>query len=182
MPYLYRPLFGRGAPGFAPPAGFDPPAETLVPGGVERATTMMRNLFRQRVSDVALLLRTVRLLGAEEGVCRTTLSATGAVSAARDPCGLLAGHVDGERVGVAGHSLGAMTTQLAANHLPGVAAAMGIDNVPPFTWDPEEMYGAGAVYLPHVIRDRYAKAWFDWRLKGAAGSRNGCGPKTRSAS
>ena len=80
MPYLYRPLFGRGAPGFAPPAGFDPPAETLVPGGVERATTMMRNLFRQRVSDVALLLRTVRLLGAEEGVCRTTLSATGAVA------------------------------------------------------------------------------------------------------
>lgn len=101
---------------------------------------------------------------------------------ARDPCGLLAGRIDGERVGVAGHSLGAMTTQLAANHLPGVATTMGINNAPPFTWGPEEMYGAGAVYLPHVIRDRYAKAWFDWRLKGAAGSRNGCGPKTRSAS
>ena len=144
VPYFYRLLFGREGRGFAPPAGFDPPAETLVPGGVERATTMMRNLFRQRVSDVALLLRTVRLLGAEEGVCRTALSATGAVSAARDLCGLLAGRIDGERVGVAGHSLGAMTAQLAANHLPGVAAAMGLNNAPPFTWEPEEMYGAGA--------------------------------------
>ncbi len=143
VPYFYRLLFGREGRGFAPPAGFDPPSETLVPGGVERATTMMRNLFRQRVSDVALLLRTVRLLGAEEGACRTSLSAMGAVSAARDLCGLLAGRIDGEHVGIAGHSLGAMTAQLAANHLPGVAAAMGLDNAPPFTWTPEEMDGAG---------------------------------------
>ena len=49
----------------------------------------------------------MRLLSAAEGVCRTALSATGA---ARDPCGLLAGRIDGERVGVAEHPFGAMTS------------------------------------------------------------------------
>ena len=148
VPYFYRLLFGREGRGFAPPAGFNPPAETLVPGGVERATTMMRNLFRQRVSDVGLVLHTVRLLGADEDTCRTSLRSMGAISAARELadhylCGLLNGRIDGERVGIAGHSLGAMTAQLAANHLPGVNAAIGFNNAPPFTWTPEEMFGAG---------------------------------------
>ena len=143
VPYFYRLLFGREGRGFAPPAGFDPPKEEIVPGGVERATTMMRNLFRQRVADVGLVLHTVRLLGADEGACRTSLRAMGATSAARSLCGLLEGRIDGERVGVAGHSLGSMTAQLAANHLPGVSAALGFNNAPPFTWTPEEMFGAG---------------------------------------
>ena len=143
VPYFYRLLFGREGRGFAPPPGFDPPAERIVPGGVTRATTMMRNLFRQRVADLGLLLRTVRLLGADTETCRAALAARGATSAARDLCGLLAGRVDSERVGVAGHSLGSMTAQLAVNHLPGVAAAMSLNNAPPFTWTPEEMFGAG---------------------------------------
>ena len=143
VPYFYRLLFGREGRGFAPPAGFNPPAEKIVPGGVERATTMMRNLFRQRVSDVGLVLHTVRLLGAEEAVCRTSLASMGATSAARNLCGLLEGRIDGERIGVAGHSLGSMTAQLAASHLPGVRAALGLNNAPPFTWTPEEMFGAG---------------------------------------
>ena len=143
VPYFYRLLFGREGRGFAPPDGFNPPAETLVPGGVERATTMMRNLFRQRVGDVGLVLHTVRLLGADEDACRTSLTAMGATSAARSLCGLLEGRIDGGRVGVAGHSLGSMTAQLAANHLPGVDVAIGFNNAPPFTWTPEEMFGAG---------------------------------------
>ena len=127
-------------------------AETDNPLGVkgigEGATTMMRNLFRQRVSDVGLVLHTVRLLGADEDTCRTSLRSMGAISAARELanhylCGLLNGRIDGERVGIAGHSLGAMTAQLAANHLPGVNAAIGFNNAPPFTWTPEEMFGAG---------------------------------------
>ena len=130
VPYFYRLLFGREGRGFAPPASFNPPAETLVPGGVERATTMMRNLFRQRVSDVGLVLHTVRLLGADRDTCRTALAAMGATSAARESathylCGLLNERIDGERVGIAGHSLGSMTAQLAADHLPGVNAAIG---------------------------------------------------------
>ncbi len=143
VPYFYRLVFGREGRGFAPPAGFDPPKEKIVPGGVERATTMMRNLFRQRVSDAGLVLHTVRLLGAEEAACRTALASMGATSAARNLCGLLEGRIDGERTGVAGHSLGSMTAQLAASHLPGVRAALGLNNAPPFTWSPEEMFGAG---------------------------------------
>ena len=142
VPYFYRLLFGQEGRGFAPPAHFDPATAKVIPGGVERATTMMRNLFRQRVSDVGLVLHTVRLLGAGEATCRTGLASMGATSAARDLCGLLNGRIDGERVGLAGHSLGSMTAQLAANHLPGISAAMGLNNAPPFAWTPEEMYGA----------------------------------------
>ena len=143
VPYFYRLLFGRAGRGFAPPEGFNPPTETLVPGGVERATTMMRNLFRQRVADVGLVLHTVRQLGADEVACRASLVAMGATSAARNLCGVLEGRIDNDRAGVAGHSLGSMTAQLAANHLPGVSTALGFNNTPPFTWSPEEMFGAG---------------------------------------
>ena len=148
VPYFYRLLFGQAGQGFAPPENFDPATAKIIPGGVARATTMMRNLFRQRVSDVALVLHTVRLLGEDRNTCRSALAAMGATSAARESathhlCGLLNGRIDGERVGIAGHSLGSMTAQLAASHLPGVDAAMGLNNAPPFTWTPEEMFGAG---------------------------------------
>ena len=135
IPQFYRFMFG--------PGGFDRSRAQAVPGGVERVTTMMRNLFRQRVSDVGLVLHTVRLLGADAADCRTALTAMGAVTAAADLCGRLAGRVDAGRAGLSGHSLGGMTAQLGANHLPGVDAALSISNVPPFTWTPEEMYGAG---------------------------------------
>lgn len=143
VPYFYRLLFGLDVQGFGPPEGFDPASAKVVPGGVERATTMMRNLFRQRVSDVQLVLRTVRLLAEATDTCRTGLSSLGASSAATNLCGLLAGRIAGDRVGIAGHSLGAMTAQLAANHLPGIRTAIGLNNAPPFSWTPEEMYGAG---------------------------------------
>ena len=141
VPYFYRLMFGQK--GFAPSEGFDPATAKVVPGGVDRATAMMRNLFRQRVSDTALVLHTVRLLGLAPDACRTSLVAMGSTSAARYLCGLLAERIDGERAGVAGHSLGSMTAQLAANHVPGIQAAMGLNNAPPFSWTPEEMFGAG---------------------------------------
>ncbi len=142
VPYFYRFLFGREV-GEGPGSldVVDVGSVSLVPGGVERATTMMRNLFRQRVSDFGLLLGTVRLLGEERGTCSVALSSMGATSAARDLCGLLEGRLDDRPAGAAGHSLGSMTAQLAANHLPGVAAAAGFNNGPPFTWTPEEMLG-----------------------------------------
>lgn len=131
IPSFYRLMFGG-----------DPEAP-LIPGGIERTTTMMRNLFRQRVADVGLVLHTVRLLGEEAAVCRAALESMGATSAARNLCGLLAGRVSGQPAGLAGHSLGSMTSQLGVNHLPGVGAALGFNNGVPFTWAPEEMYGAG---------------------------------------
>ena len=144
VPGFFALMFGVDpAGGFEALANFDPATAAAVPGGVERATTMMRNLFRQRVSDVGLVAHTVGLLGAEPGECRAALTAMGAVTAAGELCGRLAGRVDAERVGLSGHSLGSMTAQLGANHLPGVRAALGINNAPPFTWTPEEMFGSG---------------------------------------
>ena len=144
IPQFYRLLFGLDASGgFEALANFDPTTAQAVPGGVERATTMMRNLFRQRVADVGLVLHTVRLLGEEADVCRAALNTMGATTAARELCGRLAGRVDGTRAGLSGHSLGSMTAQLGANHLPGVQAALGFNNAPPYAWTPEEMYGGG---------------------------------------
>ena len=137
VPYFHRLLFDGET---------DPAKRKAVPGGVERATTMMRNLFRQRVGDVALVLRTVLSMGLDEPECRASLASMGATSAARPTsnshlCNLLNGRIDAGKVGVAGHSLGSMTAQLAANHLPGVRAAFGLNNAPPFKWTPEEMLG-----------------------------------------
>ena len=144
IPQFYQLLFGLDAAGgFEALANFDPATAEVVPGGVARATTMMRNLFRQRVADVGLTLHTVRLLGEEAPVCRAGLNTMGATTAARELCGVLAGRVDGDRAGLSGHSLGSMTAMLGANHLPGVRAALGFNNAPPHSWTPEEMYGGG---------------------------------------
>ncbi len=137
LPNFFRFMFGA-----ASPAGFNPAETGAVPGGVQRTTTMMRNLFRQRVADVGLLIHTVKQLGGEEDDCAAGLRSMGATSAARDLCGLLAGRVGGT-VGLSGHSLGSMTSQMGVNHLPGVAVALGFNNGPPFTWTPEEFFGGG---------------------------------------
>lgn len=143
VPYMYRMLFDLDHRQLGPPDDFDPGALQLVAGSVERVTGMMRNLFRQRVSDVRLLLGTLRWLDAEQSECRNALAAQGAASAATYLCGILEGRIDMERVGIAGHSLGSMTAQLASNHIPGLRAALGLNNGVPFAWTPEEMFGAG---------------------------------------
>ena len=149
VPYFHRLLFDGEA---------DPAKRKVVPGGVERATTMMRNLFRQRVGDAALMLRTVLSMDMDEAECRTALASIGATSAARPTsnsylCDLLNGRIDADNIGAAGHSLGSMTAQLAANHLPAVDAAFGLNNAPPFTWTPEEMLGGseGGVRKPLLL-------------------------------
>lgn len=145
IPSFYDHIFGLDllSGGFAAWRNFNPAQAQIVPGGINRTTTMMQNLFRQRVADVGLVLHTVRQLDAEAGACQASLTAMGATSAARNLCGLFTGRIDGQRVGVSGHSLGSMTSQLAVNHLPGVRAAVGINNGLPFTWSPEEIFGAG---------------------------------------
>ena len=120
----------------------DPASAKAIPGGVRRATAMMQNLFRQRVADVGLVIHVLKLLGSDEADCRAGLNSMGAVSAARELCGLLSGRV-ADAVGLSGHSLGSMTSQMGANHIPGVSVALGFNNGPPFTWTPEEFFGGG---------------------------------------
>lgn len=115
----------------------------IIPGGIRRATTMMQNLFRQRVADVSLVAYTMRMLGEPPDDCRAALASTGATAAARDLCGAFTGRVNAARIGLAGHSLGSMTSQLALDHLPNISAAIGLNNGAPYTWTPEEMFGGG---------------------------------------
>ena len=155
VPYFFRLLFG-GEGDEAPPSpeAFGRAGATIAPGGVERATTMMRNLFRQRVFDTGLVLHTTRLLGADRETCSTALTVMGATSTARNLCGFLTGRIDDGPAGVGGHSLGSMTAQFAADALPGVAAALGFNNGPPFKWTPEEMLAGEATEegLPGGVR------------------------------
>ena len=145
VPYFFRLLFDyQGDEVFPSPEAYGPDGEKIAPGGVERATTMMRNLFRQRVSDMGLVLHTTRLLGADRESCATALAAMGATSAARNLCGLLTGRIADGPAGVGGHSLGSMTAHFAADALPDVAASLGFNNGPPFKWTPEEMLAGEA--------------------------------------
>ena len=41
----------------------------------------------------------------------------------------------------------------------------GAPGEPYYQMDWAAVPGAGEVYLPHLIRDWYARAWFDWYLK-----------------
>ena len=154
VPAFYRVLFGQWGRGFAPPDGFDPATATLAPRGVERATAMLRALLRQRVADLGLVLHTMRLLGEDADTCRAALATMGATSAARHLCGMLAGRIDAGRVGVAGHSLGSMTAQLAADHLPGIRASLGLNNAPPSAWTPEEMASADETHAGLPVGSR----------------------------
>lgn len=115
----------------------------IIPGGIRRTTTMMQNLFRQRVADVSLVAYTMRMLGAPLDDCSAALTSIGATAAARDLCGYFAGRVNADRIGLSGHSLGSMTSQLALEHMPAAAAAIGLNNGAPYTWTPEEIFGGG---------------------------------------
>ena len=115
----------------------------VIPGGVKRTTTMMQNLFRQRIADVGLVAYTMRMLGEQPDDCQATLASIGATSAARELCGYFAGRVNADRIGLAGHSLGSITSQLALDHLPNISAALGLNTSAPYTWTPEETFGNG---------------------------------------
>lgn len=91
------------------------------PGGWELAHDMMRRSFEQRTDDVASVLRAARALDRGKGP--------------------LAGHIDTGRVGVAGFSLGSMTTQVALSSLDAVDVGIGWNNGLPNAWEPERFDG-----------------------------------------
>jgi len=117
---------------------FNPAEHTILPDGPEKMTNMQRNLFRQRVSDVNTVKKALEVLNLEKDIC--LVKASGSLT---ESCGLLTGHVDTEKVGLSGHSLGSMTSQLGLEHIPGVATAIGLNNGVPYSWTPQEMFGSG---------------------------------------
>ena len=140
IPNFFRLFFGIESLNDEVFENFSPKPGMAIKGGGERVTTMMRNLFRQRVSDVGTLIDTMKALGENSKRCRELLQGHGSIE---QSCGFFAGHIDGSKIGLSGHSLGSMTSQMGVDHLPGIATAIGFNNGAPHKWTPEEVYGWG---------------------------------------
>jgi dienelactone hydrolase len=91
------------------------------PGGWALAHRMMRSSFEQRVDDVASVIRAARALDTGRGP--------------------FAGHLDTDRIGVAGFSLGSMTTQIALSSLSDVRTGIAWNNGLPNAWEPARFSG-----------------------------------------
>lgn len=103
------------------------------PGGWALANSMMQSLFEMRTDDVVSVIDAVRQLDADSG-------------------GPFAGHVDVERIAVAGFSLGSMTAQIAASSVPGIATGMSWNNGLPHAWEPARFQGLSR---PHFFSLSY---------------------------
>lgn len=111
------------------------------PGGWELAHEMMRSLFEQRVDDVASVVAAARQLDAASGP--------------------FAGHLDAERIGVAGFSLGSMTTQIAVSALDGVVTGIGWNNGLPNAWEPARFDGIERpILLSLATEDALSRTFF----------------------
>ena len=111
----------------------DPALLTPTPEGALRSGQLMADLFDQRVEDVARVIAEMKLLNAPETECKVGLE----TDVSSEPlCGMFAGHIDVENIGVMGHSLGSMTAQASAAFLGDVDSAVGFNNGMPRLWEP----------------------------------------------
>ena len=124
---FYKYLYGREG-GVSGPSGLVARA-----GGGLEAARMMSSLFEQRTEDLDAVIQEMKNLSASEADCRSALERTGV---RKDICGFFEGAVDGARVGVMGHSLGAITSQSALTFLPDVDTAVAFNNGLPRRWEP----------------------------------------------
>lgn len=150
---VFRNFFelGWGVPPPFGPGGLDPSTLTAIDGGAAAAATMMGELFQQRVDDIAAVLGYLDALNAPAADCEARLApaapvtSTGAPAPASDStgapdrtprCGAFEGAIDTSRVGVMGHSLGSITSQVASVQIEAVRAVVGLNNGLPSTWEP----------------------------------------------
>ena len=137
---VFRNFFdlGWGAPPPFGPGGLDPSSLTAIDGGAAAVAVMMGELFQQRVDDIAAVLGYLDALSAPAADCESRLGPDGVGGGGdRAPrCGAFEGAVDTGRVGVMGHSLGSITSQVASVQLEAVRAVVGLNNGLPSTWEP----------------------------------------------
>ncbi len=142
IPGFYKYLFGTEPSGLGGPP--DPSGLNAAPGGPEQVGEMMGGFFTQRVADVETIIDGLYSLDQDGDACASEYAARGQPNHGADVCGLFAGALDLENIGVAGHSLGSMTAQFAVASLDRVDAAVGYNNGPPRYWEPEGVFGGGA--------------------------------------
>ena len=137
---VFRNFFdlGWGVPPPFGPGGLDPNSLTAIDGGAAAVAVMMGELFQQRVDDIAAVLGYLDALSAPAADCEARLGPDGVGGGGnRAPrCGAFEGAIDTGRVGVMGHSLGSITSQVASVQLEAVRAVVGLNNGLPSTWEP----------------------------------------------
>ena len=101
--------------------------------GAIRSGRMMGNLFEQRTEDVRQVIFEMKKLNMPELECKVSLETE---KTSKPLCGLLAGHIDVENIGITGMSLGSMTSQSALAFLEDVDTAAGSVNGMPRMWEP----------------------------------------------
>ena len=135
FPKFLEYLYGVEAANLSPAADFPDISEASAPpGGADRMTEMMARLFQQRVEDVASIIAELKVLALDAAECEAQFAARGLIG---KPCGLLANRIDFERIGISGHSLGSITTQVALRQLPELKAGLGLNNGIPQRWEPQ---------------------------------------------
>lgn len=87
------------------------------PGGFPIANEMMQHLFEMRADDVMSVIKSIKSLN-------------------NDRHSFLGGHVDTDHIGVSGHSLGSMTTQIVLASEKSVTTGIGWNNGLPKSWEP----------------------------------------------
>ena len=101
--------------------------------GAIRSGRMMGNLFEQRTEDVRQVIFEMKKLNMSELECKVSLVTE---KTSKPLCGFFAGHIDVDNIGVAGMSLGSMTSQSALAFLEDVDTAAGAVNGMPRMWEP----------------------------------------------
>ena len=127
-------LYGMQVEGLSPATFPDLGGTTAPSGGADRMTEMMARLFQQRVDDVARVIQELRILASDAEECERLFALE---NLGGKPCGLLAGRIDFDSIGMSGHSLGSITTQVALRQLPELTAGLGLNNGIPERWEPQ---------------------------------------------
>lgn len=132
---IFRNFFELGWGG---PPPLDPRGPNAIEGGAAAVAVMMGEMFQQRVDDIAAVLAYLDALSAPAAECQARLGPDGAGGGGdRAPrCGAFEGAIDTGRVGVMGHSLGSITSQVASVQIEAVRAAVGLTTGLPSTWEP----------------------------------------------
>ena len=126
-------LYGLDVSDLSPETFPDLGSATAPAGGADKMTGMMARLFQQRVNDVATIIEELRVLADDPLACEEHFAAQGLVG---KQCGLLHDRLDFDNIGMSGHSLGSISTQVALRQLPDIKAGLGFNNGIPKRWEP----------------------------------------------
>ena len=185
IPGFYRYFFGHEAQ-----IGFEgPPADlklSAVAGGGRRVGRMMGAFFEQRVGDLQTIMDGLQSLDKDRDSCLADYLRRAQPRHGAEVCGVFAGALDVDRIGVMGHSLGSMTAQFAAARDDRISAVVGYNNGPPRYWEPPGVFGDATAadgqpagvpkpfLLMHGSEDAFVQSIFRglmWNMLAAAGGR-----------